>query len=215
LRKLLLTTALIATAPLAARADVIINGWDYIDPTVLHVTSSVATSSGPVLLNNSTNFSIQDISGQNINVPLTIYLAEPTGAAAPVINSASYTAPDNTVTPNLVVTALGTVTSPETGHPTTFATGTLASPSKDDLYTFVGKTGADNSLNGANITAIFNSQGIALPNSLTVYEYQVTQGFVGGDQVNIAGVFADGTIVFPFAENVDTGHKKTTIFDTS
>jgi hypothetical protein len=215
-RELLCATALVAMLPMAAaQADVVINGWTYIDPTVLHVTSSVATGQGPVLLNNSSSFSIQDIAGQNINQPLTIYFAEPTGAAAPVINSASYTAPDDTVTPNLVVTALGTVVSPEPGHPTTFATGTVASPSTDDLYTFVGQTGADNSLNGKNITTIFASQGITLPNSLTVYEYQVTQDFVGGDQVNISGAFANGTIVFPFAENVDTGHKKTTIFDTS
>jgi hypothetical protein len=168
-----------------------------------------------VLLNNSTNFSIQDINNTNISQPLTIYLAEPTGAAAPVISSASYTAPDNTVTNNLVVTALGAVISPETGHPTTFATGTLANPTKDDLYTFVGCTACDNSLNGGNITKIFNTEGIPLPNSLTVYEFQVTQDFVGGDQVNITGTFANGTIVFPYAENVDTKNKKTTIYDTS
>src|SRR5215475_4920035 len=92
MRKILLAGVLgLCLAPLSdARADVIINGVLYLDPTSFHVTSGVATGSDPVLLNTNSAFSIQDNGGQNIDKPLTVFIAGPVGSVAPVISTATY-----------------------------------------------------------------------------------------------------------------------------
>jgi hypothetical protein len=201
-RKLLLTTALVAAPWVAAQADVIVNGIDYIDPTSFHVTATGATGSDPVLLNNNTTFTIQDIGGQNIDQPLTIYLAVPTGSVAPTISSASYSVTGSPTVP-VSFSSLGTI-------PGTFPTATAT-----DLYTFVGCVACDNSLNETNINAAYTADGLSTPASLTVYSFTVPQAFVGKDEVTIDGKFVNGTIIFPFAENVDTKNSQVTIFDTS
>jgi hypothetical protein len=185
-----------------AKADTIINGISYFDPTSFHVTSSVATGSDPVLLNNNTTFSIQDIGGQNINQPLTIYIAGPVGSTAPVITTASYTSPNP-----------GSTTTPIAGPfpRTLFGTVSLVGT---DLYSAVGCVACDNSLNQTNIDAAYATIGLpANTSSLTVWSFSLSQAFVGKDQVNLVGTFANGDIVFPLAQN--TNGNNVTIFDTS
>jgi len=186
-----------------ANADVIINGITYIDPTSFHVTATGATGSDPVLLNNNTTFSIQDVGGQNIDKPLTVYIATPVGAPAPTISSASYLFDSQPATP-VTVTANGL-----------FSATPFPTASASDLYTYVGCVACDNSLNETNINAAFTADGLSTPASLSVYSFTVNQAFQGKDEINFTGVFANGDIVFPFAENVDTKNSQTTIFDTS
>jgi hypothetical protein len=220
-RKLLFTTALVlplAAPGLASAASLC--GTDptctynaatdtsYFDPTSFHVTSSIATGSDPVLLNNSTAFSIQDINNQNINQPLTIFIATPIGAPVPVISTATY--------------VIGSTTTPLSVTPVTTVNG-ITFPSavdltKNDLYTAVGCTACGNSLNKSNIDAAYALDGLsATTSSLEIYAFQVNASFVGQDEVNVTGIFADGDIVFPYAANTsDTGHgKSVTEFDTS
>jgi len=194
--------AVILTGGSAANADTIINGVSYFDPTSFHVTSGVATGSDPVLLNTLSAFTIQDNGGQNINTPLTVYIAAPTGAPAPIISSASYLFDSQPAVP-VTVTGGGALA------------GSFSTAGTSDLYTFVGCVACDNSLNAGNITTAYNANGIPTPNSLTVYAFNVATGFQGKDEVNFTGTFAAGDIAFPFAQNVDTKNNNVTIFDTS
>lgn len=200
MRKLLLAAVVTLSGVTAAHADVIIDGVSYIDPTSFHVTSGSATGSDPVLLNTLSAFSIQDVGGQNIDTPLTVYIAAPSGAPAPVISSASYQFDSQAPVP-VTVTANGALP------------GTFSTASSSDLYTFVGCIACDNSLNAANITTAYQANGIPTPNALTVYSFSVATGFQGKDEVNFTGTFAAGDLAFPFAENV--GKNQVTIFDTS
>lgn len=216
MKRLLATTAILVGAlyfgaPTTAQAAsqcgtdpscVYVNGVSYFDPTLFHVTATGATGSDPVLLNNNKAFSIQDIGGENIDPPLTIFIAGPVGSVAPTISSTTYT-------------------SPNPGSTTTSLTGALArtligtkSIVGTDLYTAVGCVACDNSLNQSNITAAYLADGLSAPTSLTIWSFSVPKDFVGKDQVNVVGVFADGDIVFPFAEN-GAGTDTVTIFDTS
>jgi hypothetical protein len=188
-------------APGIANADVIINGIDYIDPTSFHVTATGATGSDPVLLNNNKSFSIQDVGGQNINTPLTVYIATPVGAPVPTISSASYLFDSQPAT-SVTVTANGLFSG------TPFPTG-----SASDLYTYVGCVACDNSLNETNINAAYTADGLSTPASLSVYSFTANHAFQGKDEINFTGLFANGDIVFPFAQNV--GNNQVTIFDTS
>jgi len=195
----LLLGGIAATALMAgtAQADVIINGITYIDPTSFHVTATGATGSDPVLLNNNTAFSIQDVGGQNIAQPLTLYIAGPVGSVAPVISTATYDNGSNTTIPGpFTRTLVGTKS----------IVGT-------DLYTAVGCVACDNSLNQTNIGAAYVADGLAAPTSLTIWSFSIPQDFVGKDEINFTGTFANGDIVFPFAQNV--GKNNVTIFDTS
>jgi len=205
MRNLLTSAALVVLAGAGvytpANADVIINGITYIDPTSFHVTATGATGSDPVLLNNNTTFSIQDIGGQNIDQPLTVYIATAPGAPAPIISSASYLFDSQPATPV-------TVTSNGLFSATPFNTATGG-----DLYTYVGCVACDNSLNSSNINAAYTADGLTQPTMLSVYSFTVDQAFQGKDEVNFIGTFANGDIVFPYAQNV--GKNKVTIFDTS
>ena len=183
----------------AAHADYIdpLTGIDYIDPTAFHVTATGATGSDPVLLNNNKTFSIQDNGGQNIDHPLTIYIAGPIGSTAPTIATVNY---DN-----------GAITPIAGPFPRTLVGNDTA---LTDLYTFVGCVACDNSLNFSNIDTAYAADGLAKPTGgLTVWSFSVNQDFVGKDGVDVTGSFANGDIVFPFAQNI--GDKKVTIFDTS
>ena len=179
-----------------------VSGISYFDPTSFHVTATGATGTDPVLLNNNKAFSVQDIGGQNISKPLTIYIAGPIGSTAPTIASTSYTSPNP-----------GSTTTPLTGALTRSLVGN--DTARVDLYTFVGCASCDGSLNFSNIDAAYLADGLAKPTGgLTVWSFSVPQDFVGKDQVNVVGLFADGDIVFPFAQN-GVGTDKVTNFDTS
>jgi hypothetical protein len=188
------------------------NDTTYFDPAVLHVTSSVATQSGPVLLNNNTSFSIQDVSGQNVDSPITVYIATLVGSAAPMITGATYTSPAD-----VTQAILGSITQPSpingVNLPTTITVGNGAG---QDIYSQLGCTGCDASLNLTNLQAGEAADGHAGVTQLKVYGFQIPQALVGGDEINVTGTFADGSIVFPFGQAVDPkDSKKVTIFDTS
>src|SRR6478736_4812150 len=57
--------------------------------TALHVSSSTATGSDPVLLNDSNTFTITEVGNHDISSPLRVYFIEPLGAALPTITGAS------------------------------------------------------------------------------------------------------------------------------
>jgi MYXO-CTERM domain-containing protein len=203
MKRLLATTAIVCGAlwfhPQTAHANYIdpLTGIEYIDPTAFHVTATGATGSDPVLLNNKTAFSIQDNGGQNIDKPLTIFIAGPIGSVAPVIATVNY---DN----GAITPIAGPFTRTLVGNDTALT----------DLYTFVGCVACDGSLNFSNIDAAYAADSLAKPTGgLTVWSFSVNQDFVGKDGVDVTGTFANGDIVFPFAQNV--GDKKVTIFDTS
>ncbi len=176
-----------------------VSGISYFDPTAFHVTATGATGSDPVLLNNKTTFSIHDNGGQNIDKPLTIYIAGPIGSVAPTISGVNYN--NGAITP---------IAGPFTR---TLVGDDIA---RQDLYTFVGCVACDNSLNFSNIDAAYVADGLAKPTGgLRVWSFSVNQDFVGKDGVDVTGAFADGDIVFPFAQNVDAKNEKITVFDTS
>ena len=87
----------------------------------------------PALISSNSQFYIRDVSGQSIDQPLTIYFARPDGGTTPSISSALYNGTTSVffVQPTLV-----------NGN---FASG--------DLYTAIGCTACNNSVNFANITA--------------------------------------------------------------
>lgn len=207
MRKLLLASS-VALLPMAAHADVLINGILYLDPTSFHVTSGVATGSDPVLLNNAKAFSIQDIGGQNISQPITIFIAQLTSVAiAPTITGVNY---DNgTITP---VTFQATTSVNNITFPTTV---TVGNGSGQDLYSLIGCNACGASLNLTNIDAAEAADGNGSPSMFKIYAFQVNQDMVGKDQLDVTGTFADGSIVFPYANNVSKNGKTVTEFDTS
>lgn len=175
----------------------------YFDPTSFHVTATGATGSDPVLLNNNKAFSIQDIGGQDISHPLTIFIAGPIGSVAPTIASTSYTSPNP-----------GSTTTPLTGALTRTLVSASASIVGTDLYSAIGCVSCDKSLNQSNIGAAYVADGLTAPTSLTIWSFSVPLDFVGKDQLNVVGLFSDGDIVFPFAQN-GVGTNSVTNFDTS
>jgi hypothetical protein len=204
MRHILLAAVFAATVPVAAQADVIINGITYLDPATFHVTATGATGSDPVLLNNITTFSILDTSGQSISQPLTIYIAEPTGSPAPTISSVSYTSPTNVITTGIAFSAVSSAGTLNTAN----------SGAGADLYSAVGCVACDNSLNTSNINTVYGTLGLTHPTTLTIYDFTIPTGsFVGKDQYNVIGSWVNGAIVFPLAEN-GAGTNHVTFFDT-
>lgn len=189
-----------------------VNDITYFDPAVLHVTATGATGQGPVLLNNNTTFSIQDVSGQNVDQPLTVYIGTLVGQPAPTITSASYTNPAD-----VTQAILGSITQPSPINGVNLpATITVGNGAGQDIYSLLGCMGCDASLNLTNLQAGEAADGHAGVTQLKVYGFQIPQDMVGGDEINVVGSFADGSIVFPFGEAVDPKNpNKVTIFDTS
>jgi hypothetical protein len=182
----------------------------YFDPTSFHVTATGATGSDPVLLNNNTTFAVQDIGGQNINQPLTVFIATPTTAAAPTLLGATYIgATTMTLTVGAVATVNG-ITFPDLV--------TIGDGKGQDLYSLIGCMACGASLNKTNIDAALGADGLdGTTSSLKIYAFQTNANFVGKDEVNFTGSFPNGSIVFPYAANTsDTGNgKSVTEFDTS
>ncbi len=149
--------------------------------TAFHVTGSLATGSDPVLLNEDTSFDVRDNeNGTAIDSPLTIFFAVPVGETGPSVTQYDFDGGAFTTT-GISLTSVG-VWTPHTG-------------SGGDLYTFVGCTACDNSINISNVDAV---DGIGT--KFNVYSLMISQSFSAqGDNELIDGLFAKGTLIAPLA----------------
>lgn len=175
-------------SPFAAAADIIPIGNDAVDPTVLHISSSGATGSDPVLLNSTASFTITNVSGQNIPAPTDIFFAVPNvGGTAPTINDVN-------------------------GGAVTFSGPTLTAfsiTSGQDLYTQIGCAPCDNSVSFTNMTGTLGGLGITGVTSFSIYEAILDAGLAGHATDTITGSFGVGTFIAPLALS------DRTVFDTS
>jgi hypothetical protein len=170
------------------------------------VTGPGAVGTDPVVLQNANTFTITDVNnGQTIDQPLTIFFATVTGQPGPVVTSYSFDG-------GASVPFAGTLSNEGTWTPT-------ASGTSKDLYSFVGCTGCDGSINTSNVDAIENTLGFGSSPTFQINNLVLPVGFSGNtDFVTVNGMFAQGTIIAPLAMNVElqaNGHTKTTFFDTS
>ena len=71
-------------------------------------------------------------------------------------------------------------------------------PTINDLYSFVGCTACNNSVNVSNIDTVFALEGLAVPTSFDVYDFTVNQSFSSKDDFEeFKGVFGRGSIIAP------------------
>jgi PEP-CTERM motif-containing protein len=184
MRGLLLTGAVLAAFAAPASAS------------VLNVTGSSATGTDPVLLNSATGFQVVDNSNSATNTALRLFFAEPTGDAAPSITSAAFNG----------------ATADAFTSPVLLGTWSLSGPVKD-LYSFIGCTSCNHSVNQTNVGAALGGIGLGGVTGLNVYEVDISQFFsTKGDSIDVKGTFQLGTIVLPLGEK--TG-KKNTFLDTA
>lgn len=154
--------------------------------TALHESGPGATGSDPVLLNNATEFTVIDNSGKATNAPLTLYFAEPVGDAAPSITSVTFDG----------------ATADTFSSPSLVGTWNMSTSSSKDLYSFVGCTSCNNSVNVSNIKGELLSVGLGGVTSLDVYKVTIPQDFlVNGDWIDVTGVFQKGTVIVPLDAN--------------
>jgi hypothetical protein len=173
-------------------------------PTALQESAPSATGTDPVLLNDATEFRVIDNSGAATNMPLRLFFAEPIGDPPPSITSAMF---DDATT--------DTFTSPSL-----VGTGTWnmrVGPAKD-LYTFVGCTSCNNSVNVSNIETALKGVGLGSVTSLSVYEVDVNPFFTAKNQfIDVKGTFQLGTVILPLGDDQTTKKGVTTnnFLDTS
>jgi hypothetical protein len=182
------------------------SGNTFCDPANLHVTSSTATGSDPVLLNDNTTFTIKDVSnGATIDQPLTIYFAVVSGQANPTVTDYSF---DGGPT----IPFGGSLSNEGMWTPT-------ASGTSKDLYSFVGCGGCDGSLNTSNVDAIETTLGLGSTPTFNVFNLVLPLGFSSNtDFVTVDGSFSLGTIIAPLASDIvmqTNGKTRTTFYDTS
>jgi hypothetical protein len=158
--------------------------------TSFHVGGILAFGSDPVVLAQHTEFSITRISGgASISAPLTVYFAVPVGEAAPSVANQSFDG--GPVIPAVL--------------DTTSFVGQWSPGTVKDLYTFVGCTACDNSLNAGNVSAVEPTI-----TAFNVFSVTVNQAFPNKNDVeDFNGSFSFGTIIAPLAVS---GGK---VFDTS
>lgn len=191
---------------------------NYYDPPTLHVTATGATSQDPILLNNNTTFTIQNTNNDNIDTPLTVFIATLVGAAAPTVTGASYTSPANVTTQILGSAFVNSVNGISVSPFPTLVT--IGNGNGQDFYSVIGCAAcAGASLNQTNIdAAIVANGGPASVTQLEVYALSIPQALVGKDEVTVTGTFANNSIIAPFAQQTTTdkqGNKIVTVFDTS
>lgn len=174
----------------------------FIDPTAFHVTSSSASGSDPVLLNEGNTFTVNDNdlpAGDTIVSPLEIFLIEPLTAAAPHVTSALF---DGTTSDMFSV-----------GPAMLWNTSTTGQSFYKDFLGCGG--GCDGSVNLTNINAAEATIGEPAATQFNVFQVNVSMnsgnGFTAKGQFEqLLGSFALGTVVAPFATN--GGNK---VYDTS
>ncbi|WFU17259.1 PEPxxWA-CTERM sorting domain-containing protein [Bradyrhizobium sp. CB3481] len=158
--------------------------------TVLHLSNSGTADNplqDPAFLSSSTQFFVDNVSGQSAAGPTTLYFLS--AGAAPVINSISLTAVSNGgVVGATTAVTFGAVTD-------TTLNFTSSSP---DLYTLVGLNSGNNSINWSNLSSAFNAQFGSTPASFDVYSVLVNTGITGKDFLEVNGTFGQGTVIAPY-----------------
>ena len=145
--------------------------------TALHVSGTGASGSDPVVLSQGGEFTVIDNNGKDFN-SLEIFLAVGHGAAAPTVSSFDFNG--GAAGPALPA-----------GFVSMFGTWNPANPPTiNDLYTFVGCTACNNSVNVSNIDTAYTAAGLAVPTSFDVYDFTVNQSFSAqGDFEEFKGAF--------------------------
>ena len=153
--------------------------------TALHVSGTGASGSDPVVLNQGGEFTVIDNNGKDFN-SLEIFLAVPHLAAAPTVSSFDFNGgAAGPALPAGFVSLFGTW---NPGVP----------PTINDLYSFVGCTACNNSVNVSNIDAVFALEGLAVPTSFDVYDFTINQNFANKDDFEeFKGAFGIGSIIAP------------------
>src|SRR5215471_16195089 len=167
---LLAGAAALALSTGVARADFLpVPAGTLIDPTDLHISGSGATGSDPVIVQNTSSFTVTSVNATTtIPQPIDVFFAVPSGLAAPTVSSV--TGPGGAVT----------FTAP------TLLAATLSAG--QNLYTQVGCIPCDNSLSFSNFTTAL--AGLTPPitgvTSFKIYEMTITQnlGPMTTDTVN-------------------------------
>jgi hypothetical protein len=145
-----------------------------------HITATGATGSSPVLLNSSTAFSVLESSGSQTNAPVTLIFAVPAFA---------------TINPSITSAGLGAAT---TGIPVS-AIIPLGIDTTQALYAFAGCPTRDPSITISNMNNAEIADGPSgYAGGYNVFSFNLDQGFTATDQqINVVGLFGDGTIVVP------------------
>lgn len=169
--------------------------------TSFHVGGNLASGSDPVLIAQNEEFSITRISGgASISAPLTVYFAVP--VISGLLGDAHIAYQHFNLGP--VIPAVLDITS-FVGQWDTSAVGAAK-----DLYSFVGCTACDNSLNVANLTGEEHILFGKLVTAFNVFSVTVDQGFPNKNDVEtFTGGFSFGTVIAPLAVSGDK------VFDTS
>lgn len=221
MRTLLVAAALLAAG--GAQAQVAnscmtdpVTGNTFCDPTSFHVGAAGATGSDPVLLNNSSTFTITTVGNHDISQPIRVYFIEPLGAALPTITSASGLAVGGNFSFGATATATATAFDQTNGL---FDGPTVTLTSGEDFGKQMNLKGADASVSFTNITAEYTKLGLTLPTTFQLEDAVFPVAFNSDkDFITLDGKFGLGTVIAPLAVNVSVGSNgklDITTFDTS
>lgn len=218
MRRLLLTTALIAFAGGAhAQTACTDDGATMIcDPTAFHVSAPGATGQDPVLLNNSTTFTLTEVGNHTINQPIRVLIIEPDGpnlSSITGVNGLGTGGPFSFGAQS--ITALGAFNTADNkfdGPAVTISAG-------QDLVKQIGFNGGAASISFQNIKDEYNLLGLTVPTKFDVFDAAVPVGFNSdSDFLTALGFFPKGTIISAIALDIDTSnprHVKIDVFDNS
>jgi hypothetical protein len=228
-RVLLATTILVCFGATSAWAGQVPttctdNGTSLIcDPTAFHVSAPGATGTDPVLLNNSTKFTITEVGNHDISSPVNVLFLEPAGS-----NTASITGVTGQMA-SLVTLAdpLGKFSFGATSVAALGAFDTLTNAfdgpavtisATQDLVKQIGFNGGAASISFENIKAEYQALGLTVPTTFDVFDALVPVNFTTDtDFLTVNGSFLKGTVISAIALNIDTsGNKpKIDVYDNS
>jgi hypothetical protein len=219
MRTLLLAATLLAASGSGALAQMCQTdaaGNTICDPTAFHVTSSTATGSEPVLLNDSNTFTIDLVGNHTIDQPLHILFIEAPGTALSITSATGVEAGGVPFSFGATATAaqqaFNLTDGLFDGPDVTISTG-------QDLAKQINLAGGDTSISYANFMTAFAANGLSLPTTFDVFDATFPVGFdSNADFITLNGSFGLGTIIAPLALDVTTGSNgklDVTVFDTS
>lgn len=226
-KTLLLAASILACSAAYAQAQIAnscttdpVTGNTFCDPTSFHVGAPGATGSDPVLLNNSTTFSITTVGNHDISQPIRVYFIEPLGAALPTITGATGFGVIGGTAQNFTFGATGTVTSTAFDQTNGLFDGpTVTISSGQDFGKAMNLKGADASVSFANISAEYTKLGLTVPTTFQLEDAVFPVAFNSDkDFITLDGTFGIGTVIAPLAVNVSVGSNgklDITTFDTS
>jgi hypothetical protein len=177
--------------------------------TAFHVSSSTASGSDPVLLNDSNTFTITEVGNHTIDEPIRVYFIAPLGSALPTITSATGIGaggvPFDITTGLTVATARAFDTTNNTfdGPVVTISSG-------QDFGKQVGLGNA--SVSYANFAMAYGAlvPPLAVPTTFQVEDVTIPVGFDSdADRLTLNGAFGLGTIIAPLAIDIANNGKVT------